>query len=159
MDVFDSNIWIYGLTRTCDDAVALVEEVIDNPVHVAVSAYIFDEVMENLQRSEESQEVIHRAQTNFATIVHGNHTIHGPTQDEIEQIDIEARRRDPRVQIMSEVFDIQSKDVPILVFAHQFAQQSNTPATTIYTADEEFSQFDPRHYFENLLMQYVDCSD
>lgn len=159
MDVFDSNIWIHALTRTCDDAVALVEEVINNPVHVGVSAYIFDEVMENLQRSEESREVINRAQTNFATITHGNHTIHGPRQEEIERIDIEAQRRDPRIQIISEVFGIQSKDVPILVYAHQLSQRSNAPVTTIYTADKEFAQFDPNHHFENLLMQYVDCSD
>lgn len=158
MDVYDSNIWIHGLVGNCEEAIALIDEVINNPVHVAVNAYIFDEVMQNLTRADLSQEAIDSAQTEFATMVHGNHTIHGPTQQQIEQMDVEVRCRDPRVQMMGDAFGIQPKDVPILVFAHQLAQQPNASVTTIHTADREFGQFDPRDYFDNLLIRYVDCS-
>ena len=130
----------------------------NNPIHVAVSAYIFDEVMLNLDRADLSQDVIDSAKTEFATIVHGNHTVHGPTQEEIRQMDVEARRRDPQVQLVSEAFGIQAKDVPILVYAHQLVQRQDAPTTAIHTADREFSQFDPSVHFEKIVMHYVDCS-
>jgi predicted nucleic acid-binding protein len=157
MDVFDSNIWIYGLTRTCDDAVTLVEEAINTTYHVGVSAYIYDEVMLNLQRSEHDRETIERVQTRFADIVYGNETIHGPTHEEIKQMDVEAWRRDQRVQTMGEILGIQDKDVPIVVYARQCAQNQDSP-TVIHTADHDFSQFDPTDYMENIVMRYVDCS-
>lgn len=158
MDVFDSNVWIYGLTQTCEEAVALVDEAIENAYHVGVDAYIFDEVMRNLERSEQPQEAIDRAQTRFAEIIHGNHTIHGPSQEEITQMDIEAVRRDPKVDTMAEVLGIQTKDVPILVFAHQLVQDQDAPTTVIHTTDHSFSRFDPSAHFEKIAMHYVDCS-
>lgn len=159
MDVFDSNIWIYGLTGKCDDAVSLVEKAVTTPFHVGVSAYIFEEVIVNLQRSSHSHETITRLQTRFADIVHGNHTIHGPTQEQIAQLDLETHRTDPRVQAMGEAFGIQNKDVPVVVFARQCAQRPDAPMTTIYTADEGFAEFEPDAYFEKLALQYVDCSE
>jgi len=159
MDVYDSNIWIHGLVGDCADAISLLDEIINNPVHVAVSAYIFDEVMQNLGRADLNEDVIESAQTEFATMVHGNHTIHGPTQEQIRQMDVEARRHDPRTQMMGEVLGIQPKDVPILVFAHQLTQQPNSPVTTIHTADREFGQYDPQQHFQDILIQYIDCSD
>ncbi|MCU4802722.1 hypothetical protein OB920_20380 [Halobacteria archaeon HArc-gm2] len=158
MDVYDSNIWIHGLVGGCEEAIALIDEVIHNPVHVGVSAYIFDEVMENLQRADLDQEVIDSAQTEFAAIVHENHTVHGPTQEELRQMDLGVRRRDDRVEMMAEVLGIQAKDVPILVYAHQLAQQPDTPESTIVTADREFSRFDPHQHFQNISIRFVDCS-
>jgi predicted nucleic acid-binding protein len=157
MDVFDSNVWIYGLVGDCEEAVALLEEVLTDPIHVAVNAYIFDEVMQNLARADLAQDVIDSAQTEFATIVHGSHTVHGPTQDELRQMDVEAHRLDPRVEMIGETFGIQPKDVPILVFAHQYAQQPDAPTTVIHTADREFARFDPSDHFESIVMRYVNC--
>lgn len=157
MEVYDSNIWIYGLTRTCDPAVDLIDEVVENPVHVALNAYIFDEVMTNLDRSEQDREVVEQAKQRFATIVYGNHTIHGPTQGEIEQMDLEAHRTDPRVQMMGDVLGIQPKDVPIVTLAHQYAQRPDTPTITIHTADRPFSDYDPSENFDGIVMRYVDC--
>ena len=158
MDVFDSNIWIYALTRTCEPAIELVDQAVHTPVHVGVSAYIFDEVMLNLQRSAQPTDVVNRAQTRFADLVYGKHTIHGPTQAEIEQMDVERQRRDPRVQAMGEAFGIQEKDVPIVVYAHQCARTGDSVPTTIYTADREFAGFDPQAHFEKLRLEYVDCT-
>lgn len=158
MDVFDSNVWIYGLTQTCEEAVSLVEEAIENAYHVGVNAYIFDEVMRNLQRSEQDRETIKLAQTRFAEIIHGNHTIHGPAQKEISQMDIDAVRRGPMVATMATVFGIQAKDVPVLVYAHQLVQPQDAPTTVIHTADRGFSRFDPSAHFEEIVMRYVNCS-
>ena len=137
---------------------ALVEKAIESAYHVGVNAYIFDEVMHNLQRSKQSQETIERAQTRFAEIIHDNHTIHGPTQEEISQMDVEAVRRDPKVETMAEVLGIQAKDVLVLVYAHQLVQRQDAPTTVIHTADHEFSRFDPSAHFEKTVMHYVDCS-
>lgn len=158
MDVFDSNIWIYGLTGECADAVALVEEAVDTTFHVGVSAYIYDEVMRNLKRSDHSQEMIDRAQTRFADIVYGNHTVHGPNKEQIRQMDIDAHRSDPRVQTMGDAFGIQDKDVPVVVYAYQVTRRRGAVTTTIHTADRAFSEFDPNTHFENLSLRYVDCS-
>jgi len=158
MDVFDSNIWIFGLTQTCEEAVSLVNKAIESAYHVGVSAYIFEEVMHNLQRSDHDQEIIERVQTRFADIVYGNPTIHGPTQTEIREIDLNTVRQDPRVQAMGEAFDIQNKDVPVVVFARQCAHPQDTPEVVIHTADREFSRFNPQQYFENIAIRYVDCS-
>jgi hypothetical protein len=158
MDVFDSNIWIFGLTQACEEAVSLVDRAIDTAYHVGVSAYIFEEVMHNLQRSSHDQEIIERVQTRFADIVYGNPTIHGPTQAEIQEIDLDMVRRDPRIQAMGEAFDIQNKDVPIIVFARQCAHPQDAPEVVIHTADREFSRFNPQQHFESIDMRYVDCS-
>ena len=72
---------------------------------------------------------MNRAQTWFSDLVYGRHTIHGPSQAEIEQMDVERQRRDPRVQAMGEAFGIQEKDVPILVYAHQCARTEVTVPT------------------------------
>jgi hypothetical protein len=123
-----------------------------------VSAYIFEEVLQNLNRSGHSRAVIERAQTRFADIVHSAQTVDGPTQTQIRAIELEARRSDPRVQAMGEAFGIQDKDVPLVVFARQCAQDLGE-SVTIYTADREFSRFDPSPYFDDLGMKYVDCPD
>lgn len=160
MDVYDSNIWIFGLTRTCAQAVDLLEEAIYGNRQAGVSAYIYDEVMINLQRSEHSQEVIDRAQTRFAEILHGNPSIHGPSEEEIAQMNVDAIRSDPTVQTMGTALGIQPKDVPVVVFAQQCATSNRGQGgqtTTIYTADYEFGQFDPRTHFEYLVMHYVNC--
>ncbi len=51
MDVFDSSVWIYGVTQTCDEAVVLVDDVINGSQSVAVSAYISNEVIGGIAQS------------------------------------------------------------------------------------------------------------
>jgi len=159
MDVFDSNVWIYGLTQSCDEAVELVEKVVTTPYHVGVNAYIFDEVMQNLRRSERPGERIDRIQTRFADIVHDTHTVHGPTQSEISRMDVEDRRSDPWVGTLSELLGVQEKDVPIVVFAHDCASDHDAPPTTIFTADQDFAAASPGEYFRDVDVAFVDCSE
>lgn len=157
MDVFDSNVWIYGLTHTCDEAVALVDEVIDTRRNVRVSAYIFEEVMQNIQRSNHDREVIDRALNDFAQMVHGSPAIHNPTQQEVREMDLAVHREGPRIAAMAMMLGIQEKDVPIVVCAIQCAQQRPDSTIVIHTADRPFSRLDPSDHFERIVMRYVDC--
>lgn len=158
MDVFDSNVWIYGITRTCYEATELVDRVVENPYHVAISAYIYDEVLENIQAADQPQEVLDEALTDFSTMVHGNHTIHGPTRQEIREMDVEALRRTAQVQAMSEMTGVEPKDVPVLSFGYDIAHGSDAEETTIHTADRPFSRFDPSEFFSGIVINYIDCS-
>ena len=101
---------------------------------------------------------MNRAQTRFADLVYGKHTIHVPTQAEIEQMDVERQRRDPRVRAMGEAFGIQERGVQTVVYAHQCARTGDSVPTTIYTADQEFAGFDPDEHFGNIRLEYVDCT-
>lgn len=161
MEVFDSNIWIYALTRSCAEPVRLVETAVDGEIPVAVNAYIFDEVMRNLGRSENRPEIIDRAKTRFAEILYGCRNIDSPNRREIRAMNIDAVRDDPTVQTMGTALGIQSKDVPVLVLAVQYADSNRATEypVTIHTADHEFAQFDPTHYFPNVEMRYIDCSE
>lgn len=157
MDVIDSCTWIYGVTRTCPAAVDLLDEIIyrtDGP-RVAVSAYIFNEVIDGIARSGTDGQVIDEAQTRFSEIVHGNSRVSAPDHRAVRKMDVREVRSDVRVQMMAEAYDIQPKDVPIVTCAYE----SVTDYGIIYTSDEDLSQFDPpQHGLERLSVRYVDCS-
>lgn len=169
MEVFDSNVWIYALTRECEEATTLVENtlgigdsggndgVTDGPTVVGVNAYIFDEVIRNLGRSTQPRETINVIQTRFADIVYGNKYVQGPSQEAISRMNIDVVRNDPTVQTLATGFGIQAKDVPVVVYAHQCVDNYGDPVT-IHTADRQFSQFRSRRYFDDIGIEYVDCS-
>lgn len=157
MDVLDSCTWIYGVTRTCPEAVDLLDEIIrdaDGP-QIAVSAYIFNEVIEGIARSSANRRAIDEAQTRFSEIVHANPQVRAPRRQDVRQMDVRRVRDDVRVQMMAETFGIQPKDVPIVVCTYESA----TDYAVIYTSDEDLSEFEPRrHGLEQLSVQYVDCA-
>jgi hypothetical protein len=128
---------------------------------VAVSAYIYDEVMQNPDRSQHSQEEIDRVKTRFAEILYNNDRVDAPSIEGVRAMDLDEIRKDPTVQAMGAGFRIQPKDVPILVFARQVASRVTSPdeSVVIRTADEQFSQFDANNHYPDVEIQYVDCSD
>ena len=112
MHVLDSSVWIYAITRTCDDAVAVVDQVLDGDLRVAVDAYVFNEVIEGIERSGSTYDAITEAQTRFAEIVHGSPAVQEPTQRRVQALDLDTVRSDERVQLLGLTWDIQPKDVP-----------------------------------------------
>lgn len=157
MDVIDSCTWIYGVTRTCPAAVDLLDELIygsDGP-RVAVSAYIFNEILEGIARSARDNRAIEEAQTRFSEIVHGSPRVSAPHQEDVRRMDVREVRSDVRVRMMAETYGIQPKDVPIVVCAYESA----TDYGIIYTSDEELSEFKPPRYgLERLSVRYINCS-
>lgn len=155
MDVFDSSVWVYGMTQSCDDAVQLLESVvIDGRREVAVDAYIFNEVFEGIARSGTEAAAIAELQTRFGEIIHGNQQIRGPDQEAVSALDVDAVRASPKAQMAAQGFDIQAKDVPIVWLAYEYRESE----PTIYTSDRDLSRFTPaEHGFEKLGMEYVEC--
>lgn len=157
MDVIDSCTWIYGATRTCPAAVDLLDGIIyrSNGPRVAVSAYILNEVIDGIARSGTDRQVVDEAQTRFSEIVHGDQRVSVPDHRDVREMDVRQVRNDVRIQMVSEAYDIQPKDVPIVTCAYE----SVTDYSIIYTSDEQLSQFDPRqHGLERLSVEYVDRS-
>ncbi|MFB6180038.1 MAG: hypothetical protein ABEI77_09975 [Halorientalis sp.] len=162
MDLFDSNVWIWALTHECIPAEELVDTLVAGERWVAVSPYIFEEVIQNLARADQRQAVIDRAQTRFAEIVHGNQHVIAPAQDAVAACDLESVRTAPHHQLIASQMGIQAKDAPIFSIAHHWAQKhpSKRPGgdtVTIYTADRSFSQFDAESRFDSIEMRYVNC--
>lgn len=157
MLVFDSCIWIYAVTQTCPNAVDLVDTIIydrDAP-RVAVSAYIFNEVIEGITRSAPDNQAMNEAHTRFSEMVHDNQRIIAPPQDRVEAIDLHEVRRRPYVRMMATSYDIQPKDVPVVYFAYQHADDT----ARIYTSDEDLGQFTPSLFdLDSLAVEYVDCT-
>lgn len=157
MLVFDSCIWIHAVTQACPNAVDLVDTIIydrDAP-RVAVSAYIFNEVIEGITRAAPDNKTMNEAHTRFSELVHGNQRIVAPPQDRVEAIDLYDIRRRPYVRTMATTYDIQPKDVPVVYFAYRHADDT----ARIYTCDEDFSQFTPGEFNLGFLaVEYVDCT-
>ncbi len=149
--VFDSNIWILGITQKNETAEFLVQLVLKKQLKVYVSAYIYDEVFEAFNRSLNGSDV-DRMKTKFANLVATAEYVDGPTQSDIERMDLERERNRHSVQMMGRVLDIQPKDVPIVYLAWRFRESE----PHILTADEPFSQFDPQeHRLEEIGMKYI----
>lgn len=155
MHVLDSSAWIYAITYTCDDAVAVVNQIVNGDLRVAVDAYIFNEVIEGIERSGTDYEEISEAQTRFAEIVHGDPAVQEPAQHRVQALDLDTVRSDERVQLLGLTWNIQPKDVPIV----QLAYRQPAEPTVIFTSDQDFSNFEPREYgVDDIVIRYVDCS-
>lgn len=156
MHVFDSSVWIYAITRTCDEATELVESVLDGRIRVAVDPYVFEEVIAGIDRAGSDRRAIDDAQTHFAEIVHGSPAVDAPSHRAVAEMRLDAIRTDDRTRMLGRTWGIQAKDVPIVMLADD---QPSEP-TIVYTSDREFSRFDPTEYgIDGIALRYVDCSN
>lgn len=152
MDVYDSGVWVWGLTGKASEAVDLIEEVVDGDRYVAVNSYIHGEVIEAFDRATRAgTEDIHQAKKNFNVIVSKRHNIEFVDHEAIEQMDIHAVRELQTIRLLGLSWEIQTKDVPIIMLAEQFSN----PAT-IYTTDRDLSEFEPSTVgIEDVTTEYV----
>lgn len=137
-----------------------MEEAITGYRVVRLNAYIFEEVMRNLERADLPSEVIERAQTDFAKLVHQGRGIEAPSREAVSKMDLEEIRESTEIQMLGEALSIQPKDVPILSAAFNAREDTlhdGEAKSIIYTADFEFSRFTPRDYFTNIEVEYVSC--
>jgi hypothetical protein len=151
-DVFDSSVWIWGLTEQAPEAVTLIEEVLDGERYVAVSDYIHGEVMNAFDSSRTADDdAIKTAKNVFNIVVAKRHNVDFPDQDEVGQMNVYEAREEPMVDLLARSWGIQPKDVPIVVFASGYEGM-----TTVYTADGAFSEFDPAsHGVDDVAVEYV----
>ena len=89
--VFDSNIWVFGVTGENAFAEHLLQKVVDGDIQVPVSAYIYDEVYEAFNRSL-SGEMVNEAKHDFTEFVFDSPAVSGPTQQELRKMDLDEIR-------------------------------------------------------------------
>lgn len=140
MDVYDSNVWILGLTGEVAEAETLVEDAAMAERFVSVTPYIYMEVYEAFSREFKRQTAMDHV-ADFSTLIAQSQTVNAPDQAEIEAIDLEeVRNRDENI-LLAGLLHCQVKDVPIVLAAFHRYKESGE-ASTIYTADTEFSKTD-----------------
>jgi hypothetical protein len=151
-DVYDSSVWIWGLTEQAPEAASLIEDVLDGDRYVGVSAYIHAEVMRAFDSSRTADtQAIKDSKNVFNVIIAKRHNVDFPDQDDVGQMDIFDVRNEQMVELLARSWGIQPKDVPIIVFADRYDE-----TTTVFTADKPFSKFDPtNHGIEGVELEYV----
>ncbi|MFB6176740.1 MAG: type II toxin-antitoxin system VapC family toxin [Halobaculum sp.] len=153
MDVLDSNLWIRALTAE-EYGESVLEDVLANPDRtVWISAYIYREVVRNLDRIERSRSEIDRLQTRFVELVHDSENVRSPSRTEIERLDVREVRSRQSVLALAAGFDVQPKDAPVLSFGYVCSVDSEQ--TTIRTADESFARFDGGRFYDHLAVEYA----
>ena len=120
VDVFDSNVWVLALTESSTKAEILLEEILEDERTVAVSPYVFVEVLGAFARELNSREQVDGYQTAFATIVADSSSIEGPAQDDIERADLDAVRDSGEATFIPRILSIQAKDVLIVLSAWSY---------------------------------------
>ena len=139
MDVYDSGVWVYGALRRAPEATTLVGEVVDGNRRVAISAYIHGEVTEAFDRSVTAgADDIREAKKRFNAIVAKRHNVEFPGHEAIGKTNIHRVRRQQPVRLLATAWEIQAKDVPIIMLAEQLDGES-----TVYTTDGQLADFDP----------------
>lgn len=141
MDVYDTNVWVCGLTSQVSAAEHLIDEVVQGSRDVVVDAYIFQETLDAFDNSYHST-IANQHQQDFAALVSRNNSINGPTQAAVSRMNVKRVQRNTSVRLISTSFGIQAKDVPILCLAYEY--RSTSP--TIYTCDGPFSNCNPANH-------------
>lgn len=143
MDIFDSNIWVYGITESAPRPTQLVQEAEMGDRQVTLNAYIYEEVREAFYRSKSvPQPKVEQTITNFATRIAKAPTINEPDQRNVEDMNVDTVRGSPAAQLLGHLLSIQPKDVPILCLAYQWKHRN----PTIYTNDGGFASLEPANY-------------
>jgi len=140
--VLDSNVWIDALTEESERAVKLMDSVLDGNRTTVVSAYIYEEVTVNLEREFGAGSYVDQLQTYFGELMTSPH-IDEPATTDILEMDLDDMRTSDTANFLEDVLQIQEKDVPILFTAWKDLSDH----VTIYTADEQFSEFNPHSYY------------
>ena len=153
MDVFDTNIWVFGITETAPEPVRLLREAENGDRRVVLDAYIYEEVREALNRATSvPARDVEATFENFATRVVNSPYIDGPGYEAVQQMNLGLVRESPEANLLGDALGIQAKDVPILRLAYEWRHRE----PTIYTNDRSFSQFNPAAYnLPEIAMEYV----
>ncbi|QCW05312.1 hypothetical protein [Natrinema pallidum] len=156
MLILDSNLWIHSFTIGDGYPDDCIERLIDHRATSAVNAYIYREVVENIDDNRdiprsERDDAIHR----FSRLITDCPKVENCTQQAIERMDLEAERDATKTQMLGDALEIQPKDVP--VFALAYHNRDENP--TIYTDDESFAALVPQEYgFSQISIEHVPVS-
>lgn len=133
MDVYDTNVWIFGLTTNDTRASQLIEQVVAGDRHVVINAYIYKEVVRNLYAGADS-DYADQAINSFAEIVFDSDYVDSPTHEDVASISVPEVRSSRRVCMIAHAIGCQPKDAPVIEAAYRRANQLQEQPT-IFTND------------------------
>jgi len=160
MLVLDSNIWILALVEASDEHVAVRNQVLNGEDQTVVDAYIYEEVLDGIRRSESvSGADTQAAIKDFVNLVRTSEYIDGPSHTAVQSLELPEERAQRENITLGRVLGIQPKDVPIVTLAHACADRetrrgSATPVTII-TSDRTFAELNPTAHRLPLSMRYI----
>lgn len=137
--VYDTNCWINGVTGLKLEYVLHFRQLLRDEVPMAISAYIYNEVIEAFKRGQNAGDNEWREQRgNFAEVVSAADNVVGPTRAEVREMEVDAVRRSATTTMLASLTGVQPKDVPVLTYAWACPGE-----TLLFTCDRSFADFDP----------------
>jgi len=137
--VYDANCWINGITGSELEYELYFRQLLADRVPIAISAYVYNEVIEAFRRGQHAGDDEWREQRdNFAeVVVKADHVVH-PRREELRRTDIEPIRREASATMLATLTGVEAKDVPVLTYAWACPGE-----TLLFTCDRSFASFDP----------------
>jgi predicted nucleic acid-binding protein len=149
-DIFDSNVWIHGITQSHQKAVDLINETKSGQRELVIDAYIFQEVFDAFDRSHQQQKG--KLKTIFANVIQNCQYVHGPVHRKVSQMNVARYRGKTSIKLIAELTGVQTKDAPVLLLARKYEDAD----PTIHTHDRSFAQFSPsNHNMSWLSMNHI----
>lgn len=150
--VYDTNCWIHGITESEPAYALYFRQLLRDEVPIAVSAYIYNEVIEAFARGQDAGDDEWREQRgNFAEIVAKADNVVGPRRAEVEEMDVGTVRRSAEATMLSSLTGVQSKDIPVLTYAWACPGE-----TLLFTCDRSFARFEPTDTpLSGIRMEYL----
>lgn len=157
MKILDSNLWVTGTLKTNQTAVDLLADIEAGTITSAMDEYILAETLAAFDRVLTGS-AHDRTVTTFLVRLHDMEgLIDFPgwqAQRSAQQTTVlEYHRERTAVTMFAQIFDIQAKDAPIIIYSYEYRDYQ----PTILTNDHSFSKFDPAEYnLANLSMQHIE---
>lgn len=153
--ILNSNVWIRGSYTHNEHAVDLLETVDTGRKSTVVDAYIINEVQAVFDRHRGQRrferQIIEKAEEIFYTRLTRS-SVTSCSQRAVDSLDHIDHRENRYVQFLSDILEIQAKDVPIVALTYQYR---NTDPT-IYTHDKSFAGLDLSVYdLSELTIEHV----
>lgn len=154
MIILDSNLWVFGSLGRHDRAAALLDEIERGDTLSAISAYMVQEVLDAFERTPSlSPSERDEVQTAFLTRMHQmTGLIEAPSSRDMTEAILDETRTNTYVRFIGQTFEIQPKDIPILILAYKHAARE----PTVVTNDESFAECVPAdHNHPAITIEYV----
>lgn len=141
LEIYDSNIWILGFTRSETRCSECVRDAIRGERLVVLDAYIYQEVFDAFGRILDGEEH-DRTKQNFATVIYDSDGITMPNPDRVAGLDVATVREKSELKLIARLLGCQVKDAPLAVLASECRNSppgSERCEVTIRTTDEDFA--------------------
>lgn len=157
MKILDSNLWVKGTLKTNQTAVDLLTAIEDGTIATAMDEYILAEILAAFDRVLTGRHHEQVLTAFFSRLYAMDGLVEFPrwqTQRSTQQQSIlDYQRSRTAIAMLAQICDIQAKDMPILVYAYSFRDQS----PSVLTNDAAFAALEPIQYdLAALSIEYIE---